>query len=80
MTAFLTNFSVSTADSLVDEWVQFFPELFVKYRDGLTVQLPAPPKAHPNDQPPPPLCRGKGFPQSWYDRIVNDGATAAQYL
>ena len=32
MEAFLSNFSIRTADALVDEWVDFFPELFVKYR------------------------------------------------
>jgi hypothetical protein len=27
---YLSNYSISTADGLVDKWVAFFPELFVK--------------------------------------------------
>jgi dipeptidase len=76
--AYLSNFSISTADALVDEWVAYFPQLFVKYRDGLLVQLPAPAPAHPKDLPPPPGCSEPGYDESWYARIVAD--TGDQYL
>ena len=54
--AFLSNFSTTTADAVVDDWVALFPELLVTFRDGLIVSLPAPEPARPKDQPPPPDC------------------------
>jgi hypothetical protein len=54
--AFLSNFSTTTADAVVDDWVALFPELLVTFRDGLIVSLPAPKPARPEDQPPPPDC------------------------
>jgi len=73
----LSNFSVTTAEGLVDAWVAFFPELFVKYRDYL-VASPAPPPSSPKDQPPPPECNAVGYDQRWYERIVED--TGDRYL
>jgi hypothetical protein len=69
---YLSNFSVATADALVDEWVAFFPELFVKYRDGLVVSLPAPPPAGPQDLPQAPSCNSPGYDEKWYTRVVDD--------
>lgn len=67
--AYLSNFSIATADSVVDQWVAFFPTLFVKYRDGL-VCPPAPPPANPKDLPPPPNCEATGYSKKWYSRVA----------
>eukprot|EP00041_Stephanoeca_diplocostata_P021164 m.487518 g.487518 ORF g.487518 m.487518 type:complete len:212 (-) comp21754_c0_seq12:341-976(-) len=68
---FLTNFSVTTADNVVDEWVQLFAELFVTYRDGLIVS-PGGAPVHPKDQPPPPNCDSPGYSNAWTARIIAD--------
>ena len=40
---FLTQFSVTTANELVDSWVLLWQQLFMKYRDGLVVTPPPSP-------------------------------------
>ena len=77
MVAFLTNFSVQTADQVVADWELYYERLFVKYRDGLIVSTPPPP-AHPRDLPPPPDCSSPGYSVSWVDRVVAD--TGDRYL
>eukprot|EP00928_Gymnodinium_smaydae_P100003 TRINITY_DN9700_c0_g1_i1.p1 TRINITY_DN9700_c0_g1~~TRINITY_DN9700_c0_g1_i1.p1 ORF type:complete len:618 (-),score=62.16 TRINITY_DN9700_c0_g1_i1:262-1902(-) len=73
----LSDFSIDGANALVDDWVAFFPELFVKYRDYL-VAAPAPPPASPRDRPPPPECNAVGYDASWYARIASE--TGDRYL
>ena len=75
--AFLSNFSITQADRIVDEWVSLFGELFVKYRDGLVVS-PPPPPAGPSDLPPPPDCTADGYSEEWYERVLKD--TGERYL
>lgn len=68
---FLTLFSVDMGNSMVDKWITFWMELFVRYRDGLIVSSGGPP-LHPRDQPPPANARQVGYSQDWYKRIVDD--------
>ena len=78
--AFLSNFSTSTADAVVDEWVALFPELMTLFRDGLVVDLPAPKPAQPEDQPPPPECTSPGYDAEWYQRVVAATGDSDRYL
>mmetsp|Transcript_78464 Transcript_78464/g.109066 ORF Transcript_78464/g.109066 Transcript_78464/m.109066 type:complete len:265 (-) Transcript_78464:62-856(-) len=75
--AFLSNFSISTADQVTEDWAALWTSLFVKYRDGLIVSAPPPP-AHPKDLPPPPDCAAPGYDSEWLSRIVKD--TGDHYL
>lgn len=75
---YLSDFSVSHADALVDSWVGFFPELFVKFRDYLEC-LPAlppasapPPGSVPASKPGPPQCRQVGYDAAWKKRLVKE--------
>ena len=64
--AHLNNFSQSVANAVVDQWVRFWPELFVKYRDGLIVSPPPPPPAPGSkDQPPCPNTASPGYGNDW---------------
>lgn len=73
----LSNFSVTTAEGVVDSWISLFPQLFVRYRDYLVVS-PGGAPASPKDQPPPPSCTDVGYDTQWYDRLVRD--TGDRYL
>jgi dipeptidase len=63
---YVTDFSVRTGDSLVQRWLGLFGELFVKYRDGYVITE--------NKDSSPCGCNAAsaGYPQQWYDRIVQD--------
>merc|ERR1712050_70218 len=74
---YLSGYSVRAADSLVDSWVDLFPELFVRYRDGL-VCPPSPPPPEGRDRPGPPRCRSVGYDDEWYERLVHE--TGDRYL
>ena len=74
---FLTKFSTTTADSHVDDWIQFWQHLTVKYRDGLVVSPGAPP-AKPQDKPQPANAKAQGYDDKWYTRIVKE--TKDHYL
>jgi len=69
--AFLSNFSISTAEAVVEKWVDLFPKLFVKYRDGLKCP-PPPPPASKKDLPPPPACNAVGYDDEWYARVAKE--------
>jgi len=69
--AMLTNFSVSTFDTLTQNWLQYFTYLFVKYCDGnIKTNNPANPWV-PNIAQP-------GYGQAWENLIVEQ--TGDHYL
>ncbi|KAJ9471614.1 putative dipeptidase [Diplonema papillatum] len=67
--AVMTQFTVTTGDDLVDMWMQFYGEVFVRFRDGFVTTQP--PLAHPEDIPVP-NCAEPGFDKAWRARIVNE--------
>jgi len=69
--AFLTDFSVGTADAHVDDWIQFWQSLVVRHRDGLVVTSGGP-RAHPKDDPPPADAEAVGYSTEWYQRIADE--------
>lgn len=66
---FLTLYSVTRGNELVQEWSNFFGEMFVKYRDGYVVTADA----------ADPACGCSvgtiNYPQKWYDRIAESTGT-----
>merc|ERR1719223_356560 len=78
---FLTQFSVSTANELVDSWVLLWQQLFVKYRDGLVVTPPLDPSECDHNGAMggvvPQVSEG-GYNQDFYDDIVTN--TGEHYL
>lgn len=68
---YVTDFGVRTGDDLVKKWLSFFGSLFVKFRDGYVVT--------PNKDSKACGCNaaGAGYPQQWYDRIVE--STGSHY-
>ena len=70
--SYMTSFSTSIGDALLQEWFAFFGELFVKYRDGFVTTA----------NPKVPVCGcdtgDVDYKQDWYDRIVED--TGDRYL
>ena len=64
--AYATQRCVDTGNELVKHWAEFFGELFVKFRDGYTIEK----------DPENTACGCKvvdtPYPQTWYDRIVTD--------
>ena len=76
--AALTNFTVRQGDGLVDEWVELFGELFVRFSDGLDAtqlpRAPAPPGA-PAYTPGGTAsvdAKSVGYDTAWYARIAAD--------
>eukprot|EP01129_Flabellula_baltica_P005094 TRINITY_DN1815_c0_g2_i2.p1 TRINITY_DN1815_c0_g2~~TRINITY_DN1815_c0_g2_i2.p1 ORF type:complete len:289 (+),score=46.28 TRINITY_DN1815_c0_g2_i2:298-1164(+) len=65
----LTEYSIKQANDLVDQWVLFFQELFVKYMDGYT--------KYPSSKPTPNV-ETPGYDAVWRQRIVED--TGDHYL
>jgi len=63
---YMTSFSCDIGETLLKEWVSFFGELFVKYRDGFVTT------AAPHN----PVCgcstSSLSYDQTWYDRIANE--------
>jgi len=64
---FLTQFSVSTGETVVKEWLDFFKYLFTKYMDG-NIKTPNPDSRNPNLAQP-------GYSNAWYGRIVAETGT-----
>lgn len=68
----MTDFSTSIGDALLTEWVAFFGELFVKFRDGFVTTA----------NPKVPVCGcdtgNVAYPATWYDKIAAD--TGDRYL
>lgn len=73
----LTEFSVQTADSSIDQWVEFWQLLVVRHRDGLVV-TPGDAPAARRDQPQPANAVAVGYDQAWYGRIAQE--TGDRYL
>ncbi len=65
MADYLTNFSVNTADELVDIWRDFFAYLFVKYMDG---NIKYPPKPGEKN----PIVEHPGYSEEWKRSVVID--------
>jgi len=76
--AALTQFTKDSGDGLVDTWVQFFGELFVRFSDGFDAHaLPrAPPVAGAPAYTPGGTATVKvgegGYDKTWYSRIAAD--------
>lgn len=68
----VTSFSVKLGNDLTQNWVNFFGELFVKYRDGYVF------KESPTNLACGCSVSNGAYPQNWYDRIVAD--TGDHYL
>jgi dipeptidase len=68
----VTSFSVNLGNDLVKRWMNFFGELFVKYRDGYVI----------TESANSPACgcsvSNGAYPQNWYDRIALE--TGDHYL
>jgi len=73
----LSDYSISTANSIVDAWVDYFPSLMVRYRDFLEVSAPAPPPVGPKDGPARPDIKSPGYDDEWYANLVE--ATGDRY-
>lgn len=69
---YVTDYSVSTGNSLVKQWGSFFGELFMKYRDGYAIT------ASVDNQACACNAASNPYPEKWYERIVND--TGDHYL
>lgn len=69
---YLTSLSDTIGTALLQEWFQFFGELFVKYRDSFVTTA----------SPLTPVCgcstSSLSYSAEWYDRIVAD--TGDRYL
>lgn len=63
---YVTNYSVSIGDKLVKDWLEYFGELFVKYRDGYIITA--------NNENKACGCNsvGQAYPNQWFDRIISD--------
>jgi len=70
--AFLSNFSIVTANAVVTDWNEFFGELFVRFRDSLVVTPAPPPPPNSKDEPPAPNAVSEGYSSDWYSRIIKD--------
>ena len=76
----LSEFSLNTADELVEYWKALWMRLFVRYRDGFVVSMPTPPVPDHNGDMGGlvPNVEEVGYPIFWYDTIVN--ITGDKYL
>lgn len=63
---FVTQYSVTTGQSLVDAWGKFFGQLFMKFRDGYVIT------ASDDDQACGCNAASNAYPTNWYGRIVAD--------
>lgn len=63
---YVTSFSEEAGNSLVKDWVNFFGELFVKYRDGYVITRDS------SKQNCGCSSANAYYPQDWYDRIVKE--------
>jgi dipeptidase len=61
-----TAYSVKAGNQLVTDWLAYFGELFVKYRDGYVITA--------NEASTSCGCAtaNAGYPTAWYDRIARD--------
>jgi dipeptidase len=62
--AYLTDYSVQTADSTVIRWKGLYSYLFTKYMDG-NIKTPVPGELCPKVEQP-------GYSKAWYKRIVDE--------
>eukprot|EP01130_Rhizamoeba_saxonica_P000772 TRINITY_DN10690_c0_g1_i1.p1 TRINITY_DN10690_c0_g1~~TRINITY_DN10690_c0_g1_i1.p1 ORF type:complete len:556 (+),score=149.68 TRINITY_DN10690_c0_g1_i1:32-1699(+) len=60
----ITEFSVTTGNTLVEQWLQFWQKLFVKYVDGYVKEANPP---HQN-----PIVHTPGYGEKWYEGIVEE--------
>jgi dipeptidase len=61
-TKIISDFSVETADQLIDEWTEFFTYLFVKYMDGYSKRA--------NPKGGNPIIDNPGYDEKWLSQIV----------
>lgn len=68
---YLTEYSESTGNTLVNEWSSFFGQIFMKYRDGYVIT--------PSNDPGCGCNVGNvAYSNQWYGRIIGD--TGNRYL
>ncbi len=72
---FLTNYSVSTADQLVQDWKAFYQYLFVKYMDGNIKTAREVPEGYKYVTPE---VKQPGYGEDWYRTVVKQ--TGKQFL
>lgn len=82
--AYLTNYSVTTADQLVVDWRNFWMFLFSRFRDGFTTVLSDTPRCTPGQKKGctsrlVPDCQETGYSAEWYARVLAEGQNAEHY-
>ncbi|MGM0573928.1 MAG: C69 family dipeptidase, partial [Bacteroidota bacterium] len=70
-TQFITDYSLNTANSLLDEWSDFYEYLFTKYMDG-NIKRPNPDQQNPHVKQP-------GYKESFYQRIIEETGDKFKY-
>jgi dipeptidase len=63
---YVTNFSVDAGNKLVKDWLVFFGQLFVKYRDGYVIT------ENKNELSCGCDAASAAYSNNWYDRIVSE--------
>lgn len=68
---FVTDYSVNTANSLVDDWKAFYEYLFTKYMDG-NIKRPNPGQQNPHLNQP-------GYKEEFYKQIIENTGNRFEY-
>lgn len=77
---FITDYSVTTANSLVDTWNKFYQYLFMKYHDGnimKTRNMQIKDNGYNNGVPEYPYQ--PGYNEDWYRKIIEDTGDKLKY-
>jgi len=83
---YVTDFGVTTGDSVTKEWLQVWMELFSRFRDGFTVNKAKAKKCDRSKHEVKnctfrvvPTMTESGYTKDWYARIVADSDNAKHY-
>lgn len=77
---FITDYSVTTANSLVDTWQKFYQYLFMKYHDGNIMQTRNMQiKDNGNNNGVPAFPYQPGYGEDWYRKIIEDTGDKLKY-
>ena len=74
--ALATKFSVEAGDYVVDTWIKFYGETFVRFHDFANIVYQKP--KHPMDKEVPSAL-GVGFDDAWKQRIVNEAGDKLRF-